>query len=138
MQFSSPSPTPCTISKTLLPQKIIHKQAKKKPPRRRRINACCGLCLFYVHPECPHGLSHGGITYPHPKDYECILRRPPQPNIVKTGEGLGDSNSSVSPSLPDKTHVQPQPSQSLGTTEMLAAFEGLDDLDDCWSDIRSI
>nr|WIF18873.1 C2 [Soybean stay-green associated virus]WIF18879.1 C2 [Soybean stay-green associated virus]WIF18885.1 C2 [Soybean stay-green associated virus] len=138
MQSSSPSRTPCTISKALLPQKIIHKQAKKKPPRRRRINACCGLCLFYVHPECPHGLSHGGINYPHPNDFQRILRQLKQPNLVQTREGLGDNHSSISTSLPDTSHVQPQPSQSLGTTQMLAAFEGLDDLDDCWSDIRSI
>nr|WLD30030.1 AL2 [Begomovirus spathoglottis 1] len=125
MQTSSSSNGPSTpttkAQSVLVPQKVIHKAAKYKKLRRRRLNLYCD-CIVYQHPNClDHGFSHRGINYVGPSEFRRVCLgveerketpiRPtpsPQPTRFSSCQNLAES-------LPERTSPNPQSGDSIST-----------------------
>ncbi|AEA11181.1 AC2 protein [Vernonia yellow vein Fujian virus] len=122
MQPSSPSTSRCTP----VPIKVLHRAAKRKPIRRKRIDLPCG-CTYYRSINCHnHGFTHRGTHHCSSSDEWRIY--------------LGGTKSPIfqDPKPPQKTipdgqrhhrnedPVQLQPEESVGTSNVFLDIQDLD------------
>nr|CAM91883.1 C2 protein [Tobacco leaf curl Zimbabwe virus] len=135
MQHSSPS----TGHSTQIPIKVLHRKAKTKAIRRKRIDLDCG-CSYYIHIGCRnHGFTHRGR-------HHCA-------SSSEWRFYLGDNKSALfqNNQTPHKTvlqelqhhtpsnTIQPQPQEDIGDSQMFSQLPGLDDLTASdWSFLKSI
>nr|QWB14712.1 trans-activating protein [Sida yellow blotch virus]QWB14717.1 trans-activating protein [Sida yellow blotch virus] len=126
--LNSSSSTPPSIKRR-------HRIAKRRAPRRRRIDIDCG-CSIYVHINCSnHGFTHRGT-------HHCASGR-------EWRLYLGDNKSPLFQDIPSRgpvVHpdqgvprtdtVQPQPQESIGSPQGIPQLPSLDDFSDSfWNDL---
>ncbi|AEA76847.1 TrAP [Chilli leaf curl Salem virus-India [India/Salem/2008]] len=134
MQSSSPS----QAHYTQVPIKVLHRQSKRSI-RRKRVDLECG-CSYYLHINCRnHGFTHRGTHHcssgnewrqylAGPKSPLFQHPQPRQPTIQLDNR----PHNYQSP-------VQPQPSESVGDTQMFSNLPNLDDLTASdWSFLKGI
>ncbi|CAJ57821.2 transactivator protein [Vernonia yellow vein virus] len=124
MQPSSPYTSRCSQ----VPIKALHRAAKARPIKRKRIDLPCG-CSIYRHINCHnHGFTHRGTHHCSSSSEWRIY--------------LGSSKSPIfqDPKAPTTTiqheqghhrsqdPIQPLPEESTGTTQMLSDFHHLESL----------
>nr|CCH63337.1 TrAP [Peristrophe mosaic virus] len=127
MRSSSPSQNPCI--------KQIHKRAKKRAIRRRRVDLNCG-CSIFIHINCVnHGFTHRGAHHcSSSNEWRFYLGSAKSPLFQDTSSGGPNihTQQGVSPS----NQVQLQPSEEIRSSQSLFQFPNLDDFSDSfWDDI---
>nr|AYN44827.1 transactivator protein [Pepper leafroll virus] len=115
--------------------KAQHRAAKRRAPRRRRIDLNCG-CSIYVHIKC----SNDGFT--HRGTHHCASGREWRIYLGDRQSPLFQNNQRREASLHEDNNisrtnpVQPQPEESVGSPQGIPQFPSLDDIDDSfWADI---
>ncbi|AGT57881.1 REn [Pepper leafroll virus] len=127
MRNSSLSTPPCI--------KAQHTAAKRRAPRRRRIDLNCG-CSIYVHINCCNdGFTHRGTHHcASSREWRIYLgdrKSPLFQNNQRREASLHEDNN-----IPRPDTLQPQPEESVGSPQGISQFPSLDDIDDSfWADI---
>nr|AYN61554.1 AC2 [Tomato leaf curl Karnataka virus]QCE30469.1 transactivator protein [Hollyhock leaf curl virus] len=123
MRPSSPS----KAHSTPVPIKVQHRIAKRGI-RRRRVDLPCG-CSYIITFTChDHGFRHRGT-------HHCSSSEGWRLYLGGSKSPLFQDHGPQQPAVPDETGhnnrpdtVQPQPEESVGTTQMFPGFPNLDDL----------
>nr|QDG02843.1 transcription activator protein [Pepper yellow vein Mali virus] len=135
MQPSSPS----TGHSTQIPIKVLHRRAKTKAIRRKRIDLDCG-CSYYLHIDCiNHGFTHRGTHhcssskewrfYMGDKQSPLFHDNKPRHQTVQ--------HEPRHPHTPNT--IQSQPQEGTGDSQMFSQLQGLDDLTASdWSFLKSL
>nr|QBZ28516.1 ORF5 [Sida yellow mosaic China virus] len=109
-----------------VPIKVQHREAKKRPIRRRRVDLPCG-CSYYFGLNCAnHGFSHRGTHHCNSgREWRVYLdgQKSPvfQDNPAPRETVLDEPRRHHSPSP-----VQLQPEESVGDTQMFSNLPNLD------------
>nr|CAM84519.1 AC2 protein [Pepper yellow vein Mali virus]CAM84525.1 AC2 protein [Pepper yellow vein Mali virus]CAM84560.1 AC2 protein [Pepper yellow vein Mali virus] len=124
MQPSSPS----TGHSTQVPIKVIHRRAKTKAIRRKRIDLDCG-CSYYLHIDCiNHGFTHRGV-------HHCSSGREWRVYLGTNQSPVFQDHQTRQQTIPTGTRhhyssdtVQLQPAEGFGDTQMFSDLPDLDSL----------
>nr|QEL50584.1 transcription activator protein [Tomato leaf curl Mali virus] len=124
MRPSSPSHSHCSPT----PIKVLHKQAKKKPIRRRRIDLNCG-CSYYLHINCTnHGFTHRGT-------HHCSSSSEWRVYLGAQQSPIFQDNKTHQPTIQQEPRhdispnpFQPQSQEKVGDSQVLSELPDLDDL----------
>ncbi|ALK03609.1 transactivator protein [Whitefly-associated begomovirus 7] len=135
MQPSSPS----TSHYSPLAVKVLHRNAKKRALRRKRVDLDCG-CSFYLHIGCTnHGFTHRGTHHcGSGKEWRFYLGDNKSPLFQDTttrpeAVQLQQRHNNC----PDQ--VQPQPEEGSGDSQVFSDLPNLDCLTASdWSFLKSI
>ncbi|CCF12089.1 transcription activator protein (TrAP), partial [Cassava mosaic Madagascar virus] len=135
MQPSSPSASHCSQ----VPIKVLHRIAKTRRIRRRRIDLSCG-CSYYLHIDCiNHGFTHRGTHHcSSSAEWRFYLGDKQSPLFHDTQTRL----ETVPPEPRHHHHpntLQPQHPEGIGDSQMFSELPGLDDLTPSdWSFLKRI
>ncbi|CAD79314.1 Trans-activating protein [Dicliptera yellow mottle virus] len=127
MRSSSPSHCPSI--------KPIHKRAKKRAIRRRRVDLNCG-CSIYIHINCAnHGFTHRGNHHcSSSNEWRFYLGSSKSPLFQDTPSR--GSNVHTQQGVSPSNQVQLQPSEEIGSSQSLLQLPSLDDFSDSfWDDL---
>nr|CAM84531.1 AC2 protein [Pepper yellow vein Mali virus]CAM84537.1 AC2 protein [Pepper yellow vein Mali virus] len=124
MQPSSPS----TGHSTQVPIKVIHRRAKTKAIRRKRIDLDCG-CSYYLHIDCiNHGFTHRGITHCNSmREWRLYLDNQKSP-LFQNNQAPRETIQQTMGHNPHTNPIQPQFEESIGDTPVLSGLPDLDSL----------
>nr|QWB14742.1 trans-activating protein [Sida yellow blotch virus]QWB14747.1 trans-activating protein [Sida yellow blotch virus]QWB14752.1 trans-activating protein [Sida yellow blotch virus] len=126
--LNSSSSTPPSIKRR-------HRIAKRRAPRRRRIDIDCG-CSIYVHINCSnHGFTHRGTHHcASGREWRLYLgdnKSPLFQDIPSRGPAVHPDQG-----VPHSDKVQPQPQESIGSPQGIPQLPSLDDFSDSfWEDL---
>ncbi|AFY22647.1 transcriptional activator protein [Corchorus mottle virus] len=126
--LNSSSSTPPSI-------KQRHRIAKRRAPRRRRIDLDCG-CSLYVHINCSnYGFTHRGTHHcASGREWRLYLgdnKSPVFQDIQSRGHPVHEDKS-----VPRPDKIQPQPQESIGSPQGIPELPSLDDFSDSfWNDL---
>ncbi|AEA76859.1 TrAP [Chilli leaf curl Vellanad virus [India/Vellanad/2008]] len=123
MQSSSPS----KAHSTQVPIKVLHRQYKKTN-RRKRVDLECG-CSYYLGIDCRnHGFTHRGTHHcSSGNEWRLYLAGPKSPIFHDPQPRQPAIQLDHRPHIITGA-VQPQPSESVGDTQMFSNLPNLDDL----------
>nr|AJM13605.1 transcriptional activator protein [Asystasia mosaic Madagascar virus] len=126
MRPSSQSPS----LSTLVPIKVVHRQAKKKRQRRKRIDLGCG-CSVLVHPLCNnYGFSHRGIHHCSSSAEWNILLGTEESNIHNDNRTHRQTIQHEPRHTEHPNQVQPQSEEGFRDSQMLLELQGLDEIEE--------
>nr|APP87698.1 TrAP/C2 [Grapevine geminivirus A]QNN81436.1 C2 [Grapevine geminivirus A]BDU96873.1 C2 [Grapevine geminivirus A] len=136
MQFSSPCRSPSSNHNHLVPQKILHKQAKTDSParRRRRINCQCNCIIYACRPCQGVGFTHRGVTYIAANPERSLLMDLEESSVCNDHTELGHIPSQRE-GVQDPVQSKSQHEEGSGATQMLDNIQGLDDLENIWAEL---
>nr|QWB14697.1 trans-activating protein [Sida yellow blotch virus]QWB14702.1 trans-activating protein [Sida yellow blotch virus]QWB14707.1 trans-activating protein [Sida yellow blotch virus] len=126
--LNSSSSTPPSIKRR-------HRIAKRRAPRRRRIDIDCG-CSIYVHINCSnHGFTHRGTHHcASGREWRLYLgdnKSPLFQDIPSRGPVVHQDQG-----VPHTDTIQPQPQESIGSPQGIPQLPSLDDFSDSfWNDL---
>ncbi|QMI58077.1 C2 [Nightshade curly top virus] len=117
---------PDDVNERLPPPPKIRKRPPKqtwapKKQRRKAVHLACG-CSYYGGINCPDGFTHRGVTHVHTMPEWLLFRRSPEPDILQTTQHNNPVNREPDNNSPDQS--KPQPSESVGSPDMLAELGG--------------
>nr|ANW06373.1 transcriptional activator protein [Tomato yellow leaf curl Kanchanaburi virus]ANW06383.1 transcriptional activator protein [Tomato yellow leaf curl Kanchanaburi virus] len=122
MQNSSPSNSHSTIA----PVKVQHKIAKKKIPRRRRVDLDCG-CSYYVNINChKYGFTHRGNHYCSSSAEWRVYVGSSKSPVFQGAEAQQQTIQRQQRLFGDTDPIQPQPQEGVGDSQVFPDLQNMD------------